>query len=151
MKLAIKHIKTVGARMIVAATLLLAGTARGLPSYDLTWNTVDGGGATYSSGGAFSMGGTIGQPDAGPIPSGMSGGVFAVIGGFWPVDLVCYCPGDLNGDGKKDGRDVQQFLNCVLSSGAGNCTCADIDGAGGVTLADVSPFVSDLLSGGSCP
>jgi len=130
--------------------LLSAGTVLAVPTYDLSWNTIDGGGGTFSTGGAFSLGGTIGQPDAGPIPSGMSGGSFDLLGGFWPVTLVCYCPGDLNGDGKKDGRDIQQFVSCVLS-GFGNCTCADMDGVGGVTLADVAPFVSDLLTGAVCP
>jgi len=130
--------------------LLSAGTVLAVPTYDLSWNTVDGGGGTFSTGGTFSLGGTIGQPDAGPIPSGMSGGSFDLLGGFWPVTLVCYCPGDLNGDGKKDGRDIQQFVSCVLS-GSGNCTCADMDDVGGVTLADVAPFVTDLLTGAVCP
>jgi hypothetical protein len=49
-------------------------------SYDLTWYTVDGGGGTFSQGGNFSLGGTIGQYDAGS----MSGGDFVINGGFWP-------------------------------------------------------------------
>ena len=32
--------------------------------YNLTWNSVDGGGATFSSGGGYLLGGTAGQPDA---------------------------------------------------------------------------------------
>lgn len=47
--------------------------------YDLTWNTIDGGGATFSTGGSYSLGGTIGQPDAGS----MSGGTYQLAGGFW--------------------------------------------------------------------
>jgi hypothetical protein len=50
--------------------------------YDLTWNTIDGGGGTSSTGGAFSLGGTIGQPDAGSL----SGGTYSLAGGFWPAD-----------------------------------------------------------------
>ena len=46
--------------------------------YDLTWNTIDGGGGT-SSGGAYTLSGTIGQPDAGNL----SGGVYTLNGGFW--------------------------------------------------------------------
>ncbi len=46
---------------------------------DLTWNTVDTGGTTFSTGGAFAVSGTIGQPDA--VSS--SGGNYVVIGGFW--------------------------------------------------------------------
>lgn len=48
-------------------------------SFDLSWNTVDGGGGTSSIGGPYSLGGTIGQPDAGTL----SGGSFTLDGGFW--------------------------------------------------------------------
>jgi len=48
--------------------------------YDLTWNTIDGGGGLFSTGGGFDLSGTIGQPDAGS----MSGGTFTLDGGFWP-------------------------------------------------------------------
>src|SRR5688500_19838578 len=46
--------------------------------YDLSWSTVDGGGETFSTGGTYELGGTIGQPDAGTL----SGGVFELDGGF---------------------------------------------------------------------
>jgi hypothetical protein len=64
------------------ALLLLASVAlaqEGGP-YDLSWSTVDGGGQTFSSGGAYELGGTIGQPDAGC----MEGGSYSLCGGFWP-------------------------------------------------------------------
>ena len=51
--------------------------------YDLTWNRVDGGGGT-SSGGAFSLSGSIGQPDAGRL----SGGTYTLNGGFWNEPFV---------------------------------------------------------------
>jgi len=47
--------------------------------YDIPWWTVDGGGVAISSGGSYSLGGTIGQPDAGL----MSGGSYTLEGGFW--------------------------------------------------------------------
>ena len=47
-------------------------------SFDLSWNTVDGGGGT-SSGGGYTLSGTIGQPDAGAL----SGGGYTLLGGFW--------------------------------------------------------------------
>jgi len=47
--------------------------------YDLTWNSIDGGGATFSTGGGYSLGGTIGQADAGAA----SGGAYSLSGGFW--------------------------------------------------------------------
>ena len=49
------------------------------PGFDLNWYTIDGGGATYLTGGGFSLGSTAGQPDAGF----MAGGDFELGGGFW--------------------------------------------------------------------
>jgi hypothetical protein len=50
-----------------------------LNTFDLSWWTVDGGGHTAVSGGAYTLGGTIGQADAGVL----SGGVYSLNGGFW--------------------------------------------------------------------
>jgi hypothetical protein len=47
--------------------------------YDLTWSTIDGGGYTFSTGGDYTLGGTVGQPDAGAV----TGGVYTLLGGFW--------------------------------------------------------------------
>ncbi len=47
--------------------------------YDLTWSTVDSGGVMFSAGGGYSLGGTVGQPDAGVL----SGGGYTLAGGFW--------------------------------------------------------------------
>lgn len=55
-----------------------AALAQSGGGYDLTWNTIDGGGGT-SSGGAYTLSGTIGQPDAGTL----SGGAYTLNGGFW--------------------------------------------------------------------
>jgi len=113
--------------------------------YDLSWNTVDGGGGT-SIGGNYSISGTFGQPDAGEV---LSSGAFELTGGFWPIANTCFCPGDLNGDGRRDGRDVQGFVWCVTTGGA--CTCADIDHVGGLTAGDVAAFVNTLLAATACP
>ncbi|MCG3132019.1 MAG: hypothetical protein FLDDKLPJ_02829 [Phycisphaerae bacterium] len=51
--------------------------------YDLSWFTIDGGGAMRTAGGGFELSGTIGQPDAGPATP-MTGGGFELSGGFWP-------------------------------------------------------------------
>lgn len=53
--------------------------------YELSWRTIDGGGAMNLSGGSYTLNGTIGQPDAGI----MSGGSFVHFGGFW-VNLGGY-------------------------------------------------------------
>src|SRR5215470_6909646 len=97
-----------------ALCVILAVSRLSAQSYDLSWNTIDGGGGT-STGGAFELTGTIGQPDAGPSTTGMSGGQFQLVGGFWPgAGDVCSQPGDLNQDGSVDGDDIQLFVNCLI-------------------------------------
>jgi hypothetical protein len=51
--------------------------------YDLTWNTVDGGGQT-STGGGYTLSGTVGQPD----PGLLTGGEYTLGGGFWAGGAV---------------------------------------------------------------
>jgi hypothetical protein len=65
----------------VMALLALAGAAALAQSgggFDLSWNTVDGGGGA-SSGNGYELRGTIGQADAGQL----SGGGYTLSGGFW--------------------------------------------------------------------
>jgi len=50
-------------------------------SYSIDWHTIDGGGGT-STGGVYSVSGTIGQPDASGL---MTGGPYSVVGGFWAL------------------------------------------------------------------
>ena len=63
----------------LAGLLLLASVALAANGYELAWWTVDGGGATFSTGGGYSLGGTTGQPDAGVL----RGGEYTLGGGFW--------------------------------------------------------------------
>ena len=65
----------IGLSLVVVSTVL----AQSGSGYDLTWNTVDGGGDT-SIGGGYALMGTIGQSDAG-LP--MNGGGYLLAGGFW--------------------------------------------------------------------
>jgi hypothetical protein len=67
---------------------LLAANVALAQSYTVDWSTVDGGGGT-STGGVYSVSGTIGQPDAGR----MSGGSFTVQGGFWAIIEAVQTPG----------------------------------------------------------
>ena len=53
-------------------------------NYDLSWWTVDGGGHTFSTGSSYSLGGTIGQPDAGKLARG----AYTLGGGFWKGGAV---------------------------------------------------------------
>jgi hypothetical protein len=85
--------------LMISLAILLLAVAGGvlaqvdLPlAFDISWFTIDGGGGA-SSGGAYSLNGTIGQADAG----NMSGGAYTLQGGFWagaggPVMLNIYLP-----------------------------------------------------------
>ena len=58
-------------------------------SYTVDWYKVAGGGGT-STGGVYSVSGTIGQPDA---SGAMSGGNYSLTGGFWSLINVVQSPG----------------------------------------------------------
>lgn len=57
-------------------------------TYTINWSTVDGGGGT-STGGVYSVSGTIGQSDAGVLTNG----IYSVTGGFWPLPTIIQIPG----------------------------------------------------------
>lgn len=74
--------------LTLSSAVVFAQTGGG---YDLSWSTVDGGGGT-SSGGSFSLSGTVGQPDA---SQAMTGGTYTLQGGFWagvPPTYDVYLP-----------------------------------------------------------
>jgi hypothetical protein len=68
---------------LVILLLLVSATAAATApdaDYDLSWWTVDGGGDTaVSTGGGYTLGGTIGQSDAGVF----TGDDYTLAGGFW--------------------------------------------------------------------
>ena len=78
-------------RACYLGSLLLLGSMAGLAlaQLDISWSTVDGSGGT-STGGAFRVSGTIGQPDA---HYAMTGGDFALAGGFWVMPIVMQSEG----------------------------------------------------------
>src|SRR5580658_1156297 len=58
-------------------------------SYSIDWYKVAGGGGT-STGGTYTVSGTIGQPDA---SGAMTGGNYSLMGGFWALISVMQTPG----------------------------------------------------------
>ena len=74
----------------VAGALLCVAAAFPLQAqtYSIDWFTIDGGGGT-STGGVYSVTGTIGQSDAGKL----SGGNFTLDGGFWGIIAPVQTPG----------------------------------------------------------
>jgi hypothetical protein len=67
-------------KALVALALALAAT-RASAQYSIDWYKVSGGGGT-STGGVYSVSGTIGQPDAG---GPMTGANYSLVGGFWSL------------------------------------------------------------------
>ena len=57
-------------------------------NYSIDWSKISGGGGT-STNGVYSLSGTIGQHDAGT----MTGGNFALDGGFWSIGTAVQTPG----------------------------------------------------------
>jgi hypothetical protein len=78
-----------GKHILLLASLLLFGTQtlRG-QSYSLVWWSLTAGGGT-STGGSFSVRGSIGQHDA----ADMGGGNFSLQGGFWSAVATVQTPG----------------------------------------------------------
>jgi hypothetical protein len=68
--------------------LLAISAARAQTNFTIDWFTIGGGGGT-STGGVYSVSGTIGQPGAGTA----SGGSYSLLGGFWGVVAAVQTPG----------------------------------------------------------
>jgi hypothetical protein len=77
-------------KLFALAVVGLVSGALGLnaQSYSIDWYKVAGGGGT-STGGVYSVSGTIGQPDAGLL----SGGNYTLVGGFWGIIAAVQTPG----------------------------------------------------------
>ena len=115
-----------GLAVLMAIPIALAQSGGG---YDLTWNTIDGGGGT-STGGGFELSGTAGQPDAGALAS--ADGTFKLKGGFWPGAPCPFdIPADYDGDCDVDHADYLSWEACASGTDvpyAGDCSDTDFDG-----------------------
>ena len=67
-------------RRMIPTVLVAMAIATPALAYDpITWSSIDGGGVAFATAGAYKLGGTIGQPDAGML----TGGAYTLRGGFW--------------------------------------------------------------------
>lgn len=78
--------KYFAATFFLAAFTVLSASAQ---SYNINWYKITGGGGT-SSGGQYSVNGSIGQPDA---SGALTGGNYSITGGFWAFIAVVQAPG----------------------------------------------------------
>ena len=120
---------------MIALTVLLAASSAHA-QFQIDWFTIDGGGGA-STGGAFSLTGTIGQPDAGKA----AGAPFDADCGFWG-GAIPTCRADYDGNGAIEPADVSLFVSVWFTSLQLGTLGGDFDGNSAVEPADVSLFVS---------
>src|SRR6185503_6557002 len=75
--------------LLLLAVVLSASAPAGAQPFAMPWHTVDAGGATFSTGGGYTLGGTMGQPDA---SRPMVSATFALTGGFWNQGIASQPP-----------------------------------------------------------
>jgi hypothetical protein len=138
---------SLGNTRIICGLGLILAAAPAWGQYDLSWFTLDAGGAMFTTGGDFELSGTIGQPEPGVT---MTGGDFELAGGFWTgATEEGFCFGDLDGDRDVDLADLAQLLaNYGTTSGAAY-EDGDLDGDGDVDLADLAALLG--VYGTTCP
>jgi len=134
-------------RLSIGCAMLVALAVSAPADFVLDWHTIDAGGSMRTAGGDFELSGTIGQPDAG----GMTGGDYALAGGFWPgVSSESEpCFGDLNGDLTIDLADLAQLLGSYGTTSGATYADGDLNGDGAVDLSDLAALLG--VYGTSCP
>src|SRR5262245_24563155 len=80
--------KTSTTTKLTLLSVLLSSVTLHAQNYSIDWFKIAGGGT--SSGGVYSISGTIGQHDAG---GPMTGGNYSITGGFWALVSVVQTPG----------------------------------------------------------
>src|SRR5262245_53733305 len=115
-------------RLVILAAAAVALLAFVKPAaaqpFSIDWYTIDGGGAMNTTGGSFTLSGTIGQPDAGT----MSGGSFTLNGGFWYPQAPALPPPTCDLDGLGDGATILDALMLVdIAGGLIPCPTSDCD------------------------
>jgi len=115
--------------------------------YAIEWHTIDSGGAgpsDASTGGSYTLSGTIGQPDARNHPEPMTGGSYRLTGGFWVIPECPGIPCDFDGDCDVDQADFEFFEACASGPGIdqNEPTCAEarLDGDTDVDEDDFAVF-----------
>jgi len=131
---------------LTALALLALSTSQADAQTAVRWFTVDGGGRMNCTGGNISVSGTFGQPDAGPIGAPinatMTGGIYAVRGGFW-AGIRPPCAPDFNQNGTLEVQDIFDFLNAWFALDPRT----DFNGVGGVTTQDIFDFLNAWFTG----
>ena len=123
------------ARLAVSTILLITlveSIANG--QYEISWYTIDGGGGR-STGGQYTITGTIGQPDA----AYSSGGNYEILAGFWPGGPLCFV------DFEHFARFADYWLDKPCNEGNNWCGGADLNQLEGVNKVDLKLFIEEWL------
>lgn len=115
-------------KILILLVLVLSLGARA--DYTIEWSSLDGGGGT-SSGGDYSLTGTIGQADAGE----MSGGDYNISGGFWVGGVYCFV----------DLEDFAKFAEYWLETGTGLPADLYEDEYNIIDMLDLQEFLDEWL------
>ncbi len=109
-------------------------------TYDLSWNAIAGGGATFAAGGSYSLGATIGQPATGPL----SGASYALYSGFWTGSAARIL--DIDGNGTADALTDGLLIIRYLFGSSGTALTSGAIGAGATrsTPADVQLYLDTI-------
>jgi hypothetical protein len=122
----------------VISLFVMVLVSAGFCDYRIVWSTIDGGGST-SSGGAYQLTGTIGQPDAEYLASDQ----YELLAGFWGGGPLCLV----------DLKDFAVFASYWLEgpcNEANNwCSGADLNHQNDVDLADLTILANQWLQ--LCP
>ena len=146
-------------RLSAGILVLLALLAAGLTyaqDYSINWYTIDGGGTSVSdasTGGSYTLSGTVGQPDARNHPEPISGGSYGLTGGFWVIPECPAIPCDYDEDCDVDQADYTVFEACASGPDvpyAVDCEYADLDSNGDVDQGDFAVF-QQCMSGEGNP
>jgi hypothetical protein len=113
---------------VMLLILLAESSANG--QYQLSWYTIDGGGGR-STGGPYTLMGTIGQPDA----AYSRGGNYELLGGFWPGGPLCFV----------DFKHFARFAEWWLEEGTGSPADLFADMDNEVNYLDLKVFVEQWL------
>ena len=121
---------------LAAAATLLAGSAASAQIASVSWRTIDGGGET-STGGNYTLSGTIGQHDAGTL----SGFGYEIQGGFWPgITATQQCYANCDGSTLLPVLNVADFV-CFSQRFASGDPYANCDNSTMLPTLNVADFV----------
>jgi hypothetical protein len=141
--------------LVSAVALLSVTSVSALSDYALDWWSVDGGGGgggagSNSTGDPYSLGGTIGQPDAGASTS--ADGQYGLTGGIWAAALLPP-PGAQTLTVGRDGTGTGTVTSAPPGIACGPTCAADFDFDTSVVLTAVADSNSTFTgwSDGACP